>query len=791
MVDCGNPEGDSVKGSGSQGFNAGQTGHGSDGTPVDEDLDGTHENLSPDSLGRFRTDPVGYMMRLTAESSAFIQGLGWRDYNNYLGAKIFEAGATEDIKRGVLASAGVRGCIAGLVAKLDASSLPANEAKRIAKLADDEARAQELGKQLRKQSSTILDRLSANMNSLAFIKLAAFTLNTILVRMYHQGIHIKESEFLKMRQAAQLAAEACVPLIVLPCHKSHVDYLVISYIFFRLGLALPFVAAGDNLDLPLVGAILRRGGAFFIRRSWGDDPVYEAVAREYIQALLERGYNLECFIEGTRSRTGKLLNPKFGILGIVLDAVLAGRVKDALMVPISIGYDRVVETSSYVSELLGTPKERESLWGLLTNSRIFQLRWGRIDIRFAEPFFLRGYLDQQMARRHFTRDNVDSKLILQTLGYRVMSGINSASVVMPTALVGTTLLTLRGRGVGQEELVRRVAHFDGMPLSEVVSRAIKIIKDLIGTRADLIEPVYFAINRFELSYYRNQVIHIFLSEGEPLPSNLPLALVSVSMYTVIKRGGSRLDQRLPFKRLLEEVIFLSQLLKWDFVYPPGNVEDNLRLTLQFLVQSKVLTLDGGFVGLSEVERASGRENYDFYCFLLWPFVESYWLASVSLFALGSTASSGPTWIEEPTYINRAQQLGKALYYQGDLSYLEAINKETLVNAFARLKEMGVILSLPRPSRIALHMDFFPHYDPSGAILPQGPLWALVERVGAFRREGKNRRDNATVSTRVLRLANLIGRQMMASLKGFDATLSQFRRPYLASPLLPGLAYHLR
>lgn len=250
------------------------------------------------------------------------------------------------------------------------------------------------------------------------------------------------------------------------------------------------------------------------------------------------------------------------------------------------------------------------------------------------------------------------------------------------------------------------------------------------------------------------------------------------MYTVIKRGGSRFDQRFPFQLLLEEVTFLSQLLKWDFVYPPGRVEDNLRQTLEFLVNSKVLTFNGEFIELSEAERASGRENYDFYCFLLWPFVESYWLASVSLFSLGIDAcSSDPVWIEEPTYVSKAQQLGKTLYYQGDLSYLEAINKETMANAFTRLKEMGIVLSrpAPRPARIALNPTYHPQRDSSGAILPQGSLWAFVERIGSFRREGKNRRDNATgncsrftntvlVSTRVLRLANIIGMQLQSTLK---------------------------
>lgn len=130
--------------------------------------------------------------------------------------------------------------------------------------------------------------------------------------MYHQGIHIKESEFLELRRVAEYCAEKKYSMVILPCHKSHIDYLVISYIFFRMGLALPHIAAGDNLDMPIVGKALKGAGAFFIRRSWADDQLYTSIVQEYVQELLEGGYNLECFIEGTRSRTGKLLPPKLG-----------------------------------------------------------------------------------------------------------------------------------------------------------------------------------------------------------------------------------------------------------------------------------------------------------------------------------------------------------------------------------------------------------------------------------------------------------------------------------------------
>lgn len=130
--------------------------------------------------------------------------------------------------------------------------------------------------------------------------------------MYHQGIHIKESEFLELRRVAEYCAEKKYSMVILPCHKSHIDYLVISYIFFRMGLALPHIAAGDNLDMPVVGKALKGAGAFFIRRSWADDQLYTSIVQEYVQELLEGGYNIECFIEGTRSRTGKLLPPKLG-----------------------------------------------------------------------------------------------------------------------------------------------------------------------------------------------------------------------------------------------------------------------------------------------------------------------------------------------------------------------------------------------------------------------------------------------------------------------------------------------
>ncbi|KAF9436837.1 hypothetical protein BGZ76_002833 [Entomortierella beljakovae] len=752
------------------------------------------ENITKKHAGRIREDPVGFVV----QTAAFYQGTGWRSYNNYIGTRIFYEGFTDNFKNRIVTSPKVVHIIKTMAAKqlqllvkqrqdIYDAEVAANASKKNYKPKNRpmrpneiEDRRKSLEEELTAVAKTNIAKLVADMNSLKFIRFFAFLINNILVRMYHQGIHIKESEFLELRKVAEYCAEKKYSMIILPCHKSHIDYLVISYIFFRMGLALPHIAAGDNLDLPVVGNLLKGAGAFFIRRTWADDPLYSSIALEYIQELLEGGFNIECFIEGTRSRTGKLLPPKLGVLKIIMEAMLSDRVKDCYIVPVSIGYDKVIETETYINELLGIPKEKESLWGLLTNSRLLQLKMGRIDVRFAKPYSLRNFMNHEIERREIVNEqektnSVAKAQLLKSLGYKVLADINSVSVVMPTALVGTVILTLRGRGVGRSELIRRVdwlkreilakggrvANFSGMETGEVVDRALGVLKDLVAVQKNLIEPVFYAVKRFELSFYRNQLIHLFVHE----------AIVAVTMYTRVKMGGAKSTQKISYTELLNEVTFLSRLLKSEFIYNPGDIESNLAHTLEYLKESNVIEIDSeGFVGLSDAERSIGRENYDFYCFLLWPFVETYWLASISLYVLIPTAkelippadiNGEPQlhWVEERAYMEKTQMFGKSLYYQGDLSYFESVNMETLKNGFNRLTDYGVLIvkkgSGKEKTKVALHPDFTPSRGPDGRLTSNGTLWDMVEHIGIFRREGKNRRDNATVSSRVLRFAEIV------------------------------------
>jgi len=439
----------------------------------------------------------------------------------------------------------------------------------------------------------------------------------------------------------------------------------------------------------------------------------------------------------------------------------------------------------------------------LSASSVLSLKLGRVDVRFHEPWSLRTFIDQQRQRFSTIPRQLDSKedriRLLRTLGFKVLSEINDVSVVMPTALVGTVLLTLRGRGVGKSELIRRVewlsdrvraqggrvAHFGNLPTSTVVDRALEVLgPGLVGLVPGLPEDTYYAVDRyimtlpwlhfhsllyswlpfrFQLSFYRNMTIHLFVLQ----------ALVSAALYAHVKRGGGPEHQRMSYPDLHAQVHFLSQLFRGEFIFPTEGLDNNLAKTLKGLEADNVIqisrsTPENGreridFIELSAEERSRGRENFDFYCFLIWPFIEASWLGAISLMMLTpplTLAPSSNSWLDLKKVQDRAQLLGKTLYHQGDLSYYEAVNKETLKNSYTRFEEEGMLLVTKSKegkgaSSITLAEEWMPTRGTKG-IIADGPLWRFAERISLSRREGKNRRDGATVQTRVLHLADVVG-----------------------------------
>ncbi|QDS73408.1 hypothetical protein FKW77_008222 [Venturia effusa] len=740
-----------------------------------------------EKMSRFRHSPVDFLR----EVSQHVSGIGWRSYGKPVGQPIYYPGFSEEMKLKVLRNQLLRSKVGELadlrVNAEEKEGLMYN--KNVSTVVMKERRKKEIEASLYEVCRQVIDGMICKMDSNRFIRSAYYMVTQLLTRAYHQGVHVSSEEVLRLHKVAEEAEKKKQSIIFLPSHRSHVDYVSMQIICFRLGLALPTVVAGDNLNFPLVGPFLQQAGAMYIRRSFGDDQLYGTVVQAYIDTLLSGGYNFECFIEGGRSRTGKLLSPKFGILGFLLDSLLSGRVEDAIVCPISTQYDKVIEVDSYISELLGQPKKKENLSDFLTSgSNILSLKLGRIDVRFHEPWSLRGFINEQFERStkipgqlptssDWTKDR--RLKLLRTMGYKVLSDINSVSVVMPSALVGTVLLTLRGRGVGKAELVRRVdwlrervisrggrvAHFAGLETVVVVERALDVLGGaLVGCVQGLPEDTFYAVDRFQLSFYRNMTIHLFILE----------ALLCAALYSKVKLGGDTKFQKMTYPELRAEVLFLSQLFRGEFIFPPEGIDANVEKALRSLRDDEVIHIERQsesepetvHVCLSANERERGRENFDFYCFLIWPFIEASWLGAVSLLMLTPPRHhKGDLWLDMKKVQDQAQLLGKTLYHQGDLSYFEAVNKETLKNAYQRCAEEGIIIVTKSrdkriPTTVKLSDEWMPSRDEkTGLLLATGKLWKFAEAIDQTRRQGKNRRDEHTVQGRVLRLADLIGGQL--------------------------------
>ncbi|KAH8152643.1 uncharacterized protein LAJ45_03484 [Morchella importuna] len=752
------------------------------------------------SFTHFRDDPFSFLREISLHYS----GTGWRAYDAPIGQKVFYKGFSEEMKARVLRSPMLVRKLRELAERRVAVEEGMGLFEGDIGSGRSAARRCEVERQLGEVTDRIVDDMICKFESKGFIRGAYFLVVQLLARAYHQGIHVSTHEIHHLRHIAALAAPRHQSLIFLPCHRSHIDYVSLQVICYRLGLTLPVVVAGDNLNFPLVGPFLQHAGAMYIRRTFAGDEVYTATVQAYIDTLLTQGYNFECFIEGGRSRTGKLLPPKFGILSFILDSILSGRVKDAYVIPVSTQYDKVIETEAYVSELLGIPKVKENLWDFLSSSKFLNLNMGRVDVRFHEPWSLRDFVESQIVKAAaestapagtpVDRDAPEVRLrVLRSLGYRVLGDINRVSVVMPTSLIGTILLTLRGRGVGMSELVRRiewlrgrirakggrVADFGALDTEMVVERGLEVLGGLVGRVDGLAEETFYAVDRFQLSFYRNMVIHLFISE----------TIVAAAMYTRVKQGGGPSNQRVEYRNLLEQVAFLSQLFRGEFVFPTEGIKTNLEKTVRGLQDDGVINVgppaaaatttaadggdggDGGsgigYVELSEQERRCGRENFDFYCFLIWPFIESSWLAGVAIIGLTPPEGMDDVWVGLTQAQDMAQLMGKTLYHQGDLSYFEAVNKETLKNAFQRFQEEGILLVRGSKAAARCHIapEWMPKWGDEGRIAEGGRLWAFVERIAVSRREGKNRRDNASVSTRVLGLAARCGRELFVKGKG--------------------------
>jgi len=375
--------------------------------------------------------------------------------------------------------------------------------------------------QVRSEVTAMVDEIAANYSDRA-LRICDRLLTWLWNKLY-KGISISNDE--RVRKLVQDGEE----IIFVPCHRSHMDYLLLSYVIYRQGMAPPHIAAGINLSFWPAGPIFRRGGAFFMRRSFKGNKLYAAVFKEYLHQLFSNGYSVKYFTEGGRSRTGRLLNPKTGMVAMTVQGVLRGIERPITLVPVYLGYDHVMEVSTYHNELKGKSKEKESVGQVLKTLRKLK-NFGRAYVNFGEPISLNDYLDSNVDD---WRASIDPLAVqkpswltptVNGIANNIMVNINNAAAVSAITLSALVLLGVERRVITKDALITQLDlylsllkkapyHTDvtvpSITGQELYERAAELDKFTVSAD-ELGEVISLNVSgAVTMTYYRNNILHLF------------------------------------------------------------------------------------------------------------------------------------------------------------------------------------------------------------------------------------------------------------------------------------------
>ncbi len=498
------------------------------------------------------------------------------------------------------------------------------------------------------------------------------------------GIAFDEAGFEKVRDAGQKGN-----LIFVPCHKSHLDYLILNHLIYQHHMHPPRIAAGKNLAFWPLGSIFRGSGAFFIRRRFLGGKLYAEVLYTYLKTLITTGYNLEFFIEGGRSRTGKLVLPKLGLLNMILRTYDEQATPDLLFVPTFIGYDQVLEEKAYLKELGGREKETETVGQLMKARKFLKHRYGRAYIQFSEPISIKQYL-AQLPPPAADEPPYQAREYSPDLAYRIIQAINRISVVTPFSLVCAALLTYPRKGVYRRELLQIIqVLFDYLkahkvPLAASLENLPQAVEDTLAQCEvrKLITPIEkeegladelglggYSIDETKrplLEYYKNNILHFFL----------PASLFSLAILAGV---GFEFER----EQVLSDFSFLSDFFKNEFIFnnidPQSQVEEILGY---FSSRGVIINLDQP---TRYTLSASGLKELSYFANLLYNYLESYWIVFRSIKYLQKKPRS------EREFLKRIQSIGAKLHKLGEVERAEALSEATFQNALKLFGEKGIVL----------------------------------------------------------------------------------------------------
>ncbi|EPB6722444.1 glycerol-3-phosphate 1-O-acyltransferase PlsB [Vibrio fluvialis] len=465
----------------------------------------------------------------------------------------------------------------------------------IEKAIADEAASKNISlEKARKEAHDMLDEIAADF-SYSLVKKGDRVLGWLWNRIY-QGLNINNAA--TVRRLAQDGHE----IVYVPCHRSHMDYLLLSYVLYHEGMVPPHIAAGINLNFFPAGPIFRRGGAFFIRRSFKGNKLYSTIFREYLAELFAKGYAVEYFSEGGRSRTGRLLQAKTGMLAMTIQAMLRGLNRPVTLVPVYIGYEHVMEVGTYAKELRGKRKEKENASLVLRTIRKLR-NFGQGYVNFGEPIPLNQFLNEQVPEWTQDIDPMGASKpqwmtpVVNKLATKMMTHINDAAAANAMTLCATALLASRQRALARDNLVKQIDCYlqllRNVPYSStftvpqdnaesLVQHAESLDKFVVetDTMGDII-----SLDRNQsilMTYYRNNVIHL-------------LALPSLIAQMLIRQ------QQMPVEQIQTCVAKVYPFLKQELFlsYDESQLDDVVMHYLAELQRQELVTLDNGVATINQ------------------------------------------------------------------------------------------------------------------------------------------------------------------------------------------------
>jgi glycerol-3-phosphate O-acyltransferase len=383
-------------------------------------------------------------------------------------------------------------------------------------------------------------------------------------------------------------------IIYVPCHRSHFDYLLLAYVTYHAGLQLPHVAAGINLNIPIVGGILRRGGAFYLRRTFKGNRLYAAVFDSYINQILAKGHSMEYFVEGGRSRTGRLLSPKGGMLMMTVNSYIKNRQRPVVFVPVYFGYEKLIEGDSFISELGGARKEKESLGGLIRSVNSLRDHFGKVYVNVGQPIELGPILDSTQPNwRDYESDNGERPAwltsVVDELGSQIMENVNAAAAVTPNSLLAYVLLATPKQTIGIDELRRQLQMtldlLERFRYSDLVTTPDWGPDAVIehGERLDVItrsqHPMGEVIHMEEstavlMTYFRNNILHLLA-----VPASVACCFIQGQelAHTELQR----------LIRLIYPFMKKELCLKWDL----DDIDEVTTEAIETLIDLEILSWD--------------------------------------------------------------------------------------------------------------------------------------------------------------------------------------------------------